>query len=422
MEKAILVGVDTGEDKDFERSMDELKGLAEACDMEVVAIVTQQLPTVNKATYIGSGKVIEIKESIAALEAQMVILDNSLSPSQLRNLSDKWGIAVMDRSSLILEIFSRRAKTKEAKLQVEVASLQYMLPRLVGLHNALSRQGGGSGALSNKGSGEKQLELDRRYLEQRLDHLKAQLADVEKNRRTQRAHRADGANIRVALVGYTNAGKSTLMNAFLTQYTPAEQLDEERLVYTENMLFATLDTTVRRLEAPGHSPMLLSDTVGFIDKLPHHLVKAFGSTLEEAAEADVILHVIDDSDEYVNAHIEVTTRTLADLGAGDIPTIIVHNKADISGKDIPAIKETGDVPEIYISAKEHIGLEELLTLIEAQLDIVECTLLIPYSKGSIVNALMENNAALGTEYVENGTKITLKLSKIDYNRYKEYVL
>ncbi len=421
MEKAIIVGVDTGEDKDFDRSMKELAGLAEACEMEVVEVMVQNLTSANKATFIGQGKVQELKEDVTIHEVDIVVFDNSLSPSQLRNLQDDIGCAVMDRSALILEIFSRRAKSREAKLQVEVASLQYMLPRLVGLHAALSRQGGGSGAMSNKGSGEKQLELDRRYLERRLTHLKKELEEVEKNRKIQRARRENSGIIRVALVGYTNAGKSTLMNAFIKKYTSSEYLDSEKLVYEENMLFATLDTTVRRVNIKGHTPILLSDTVGFIDKLPHNLVKAFGSTLEEAAEADVILHVIDDSDEYVSEHIEVTTRTLSELGAGGIPTIIVHNKCDLSDKVPGTVAIHSDTTHIYISAKSESGIDELVNEIEYLIGVKECTLIIPYDKGNIVSTLTQSGSVTSTEYLSEGTKITAKLSNADIGRYNEYI-
>lgn len=424
MERAIIAGVDTGEDIDFDRSMHELEGLAEACDMEVIEIMVQHLPAANKATFIGPGKVAELKQDVATQEIDVVIFDNSLSPSQLRNLQDDLGCAVMDRSTLILEIFSRRAKTREAKLQVEVASLQYMLPRLVGLHAALSRQGGGSGALSNKGSGEKQLELDRRYLENRLTHLKKELETVARTRQTQRAKRNNSGMIKCALVGYTNSGKSTLMNSMIRHFCGdnADNGDSTRFVYEENMLFATLDTTVRRIDIKGHTPLLLSDTVGFIDKLPHHLVKAFGSTLEEAAEADIILHVVDSSDEYQTDHIRVTTDTLRNLGAGAIPRILIMNKCDQTDKTPGAVhKHSDDTATIYMSAKNENGLEELVELIESIIGYKEYKLSIPYDKGSIINALTEKGAILSTEYVAEGTLITARLDSSDAGRYREYI-
>jgi len=285
------------------------------------------MESANAATYIGSGKVQEVREMVKALEADMVVFDNGLSPIQLRNLSRELGCAVMDRTTLILEIFSARAKTREAKLQVEVARLQYMLPRLVGLHDALSRQGGASGAMSNKGAGEKKLELDRRKLEQRLTTMRRELENIAEERKTQRKKRAESGIPRVALVGYTNAGKSTIMNAMLAAYVE----DKEKKVYEEDMLFATLDTTVRKIVPMDKNAFLLSDTVGFISNLPHNLIKAFRSTLEEVQEADLLVQVIDYSDENYMEHIRVTEDTLKELGAEKIPMIYAFNKADLCG-------------------------------------------------------------------------------------------
>ncbi|MBQ3516135.1 MAG: GTPase HflX, partial [Lachnospiraceae bacterium] len=292
-ERAILVGADFDHMEDFDLYMDELKQLARACNMEVVCIITQKLDMPNKATLIGPGKVEEVKESAVMLDADIVIFAQTLSPSQLRNLQNQLHIAIMDRTSLILEIFSKRARTREAKIQVEVARLQYTLPRLVGLHEALSRQGGGSGSMSNKGAGEKKLELDRRYLENRLAQLRRELKDLEENRQVQRKRRDKNGVFRVALVGYTNAGKSTLMNAFIDYGKKGDDLDkDEKKVFEKDMLFATLDTTVRRIEPEGKIPFLLTDTVGFVSHLPHALVEAFHSTLEETKDADVLLHVV----------------------------------------------------------------------------------------------------------------------------------
>ena len=292
MERALLVGVNLNNGEDYKLSLEELGSLAEACEMEVVGSVEQNLIDVHKAFYIGTGKVEEVKEVAEEKEADVVIFDNSLSPMQMRNLQDKIGKPILDRSTLILDIFASRARSREAKLQVEVARLQYMLPRLVGLHAALSRQGGGSGSMSNKGAGEKKLELDRRVLEHRLAEYRRELKEVGAERQTQRKKRAASGMPRVALVGYTNAGKSTLMNAMLDLFGVDEIDVEEKKVMEKDMLFATLDTTVRKIAPENRHAFLLSDTVGFIHKLPHNLVEAFHSTLEEAREADILLQVL----------------------------------------------------------------------------------------------------------------------------------
>lgn len=424
MEKVIIAGVMLGHDMDFDKSMDELEGLCEACEMQVVGRVTQAMDCINKGTYMGSGKVLELKEFCQTLEASLVIFDDSLTPSQLRNLSDEIGVGVMDRSTLILQIFSRRARTREAKLQVEVASLQYMLPRLIGLRDALSRQGGTSGSMSNRGAGETKLELDRRRLEARLVQLRRELKEVSSERETQRKHRNNSGVLRVALVGYTNAGKSTLMNALIDEYGVDDVDAQEKMVEEKDMLFATLDTTIRRIEPDNHQPMLVSDTVGFIDKLPHHLVDAFSSTLEEACEADVILHVIDYSDADNDRHIAVTEKTLNSLGAGDIKRIYVFNKADKVKPfaELPEVICDGDLVKIYMSAKQHIGLEELLTAIEGLKadDYVSCQLLIPYDKGAIVSYITENGVINSTSYEAQGTILDCRISVADFGKYKEY--
>ncbi len=423
MERAILVGVRLPRDEDFERSLDELGALAEAAGMEVAARVEQGLTAVNKAFYIGPGKVKEVGELAETMNATIVLFDNSLTPSQLRNLQDELQTAVMDRSALILEIFAKRARTREARLQVEAARLQYMLPRLVGLHNALSRQGGGSGSLSNKGAGETKLELDRRRLEKRLAELKRELRAVEEERKTQRKRRSRSCIPRVALVGYTNAGKSTLMNALLEEYGAEDLAVEEKKVMEKDMLFATLDTTVRKLEPAGHLPLLISDTVGFIDKLPHHLVDAFRSTLDEAREADVLLQVVDWSDPHHEEQIRVTDGTLKKLGAECIPMIVVYNKADkVASRELPMIRRDRDRVKIYLSAREKMGLDELVTLIEEQLHsgYAEGTLLIPYGDGRALSYLQEHGAIRSMKYLAEGTRVRVSCKKADYEYYRRY--
>ena len=426
--RAILVGLNTDKsDDDFERSMNELKELTKAIDIEVAAVFTQSLSVPDKGTYIGSGKVEEIAASLDVFDANIIIFNDSLSPMQVRNLEKILDTEVIDRTGLILQIFAKRARTREARLQVESAQLQYMLPRLVGMGKTLSRQGGGSGRLSNKGSGEKQLELDRRRIEHRMSELRRDLENVEKERSTQRNKRLRSDIGRVSLVGYTNAGKSTIMNNLLRLYGGDSLRD--KTVLEKDMLFATLDTSVRKIEAPGHRPFLLADTVGFISELPHALVKAFKSTLEEAKYADVILEVIDFSDPEYRYHMEITQKTLSEIGAGDIPVIYVFNKSDIVRQqqeednmlvmDVPRIRDD----RIYICARDDDSLEELVTLIEKKLgeQETECELLLPYNEGGTLSLLTERGVVKSTEYLPEGIKITATLTAPDINKYAAYM-
>lgn len=424
MDKVLIVGMnitnntDTNKRKEsFELAMDEMISLVKACDMEPVGRIEQNMESPNTATYIGAGKVQEVREMVKVLEADIVIFDNGLSPIQLRNLSRELSCPVMDRTALILEIFSVRARTREAKLQVEVARLQYMLPRLVGLHDALSRQGGASGSMSNKGAGEKKLELDRRKLEQRLTSMRRELEEIAGERETQRKKRAESGIPRVALVGYTNAGKSTIMNAMLAAYVG----DEEKKVYEEDMLFATLDTTVRRIAPPDRNAFLLSDTVGFISNLPHNLVKAFRSTLEEVREADLLIQVIDYSDENHMEHVKVTEDTLRELDAANIPMIYVFNKADLCGMGEFATVQ-GD-NKLYMSARSRSGIDTLLTLITGKLSerYRDCSFIIPYKRGDIVSYLNDNAVVHNTEYREDGVYLEANVSRIDAARYEQFM-
>ena len=291
-EKALLVGVNLNDEFYFFKSMNELEELANACDMECVGRVVQNLSNINSAFYVGTGKILEIQEKIRECKPDVVIFNNELSPSQLKNIESKLNIPILDRTSLILEIFAIRAKTKEAKLQVEVARLKYMLPRLVGLHTSLGRQGGGS-SVSNKGSGEKKIELDRRKIEDRINRLNKELAELSTIREIQHRKRKDSEVPLVSLVGYTNAGKSTLLNTLIDLSSE----DDTKKVFEEDMLFATLETSVRRIKLKDNKEFLLSDTVGFIRELPHGLIKAFRTTLDEVRNADLLLHVIDYSDD-----------------------------------------------------------------------------------------------------------------------------
>lgn len=422
-ERVVLVGVDVpeaeNEQNNFERSMEELADLAKACFMEPVAVVTQKMDSVNKGLYIGSGKVQEVREIAERLEADVIIFDNALTPSQLRNLQEELGKPVMDRTNLILDIFESRAKTREAKLQVETARLQYLLPRLVGMHEALTRQGGTSGSMSSRGAGEKKLELDRRRIEHRLSELRRELEEVAKERNVQRKKRQEARTPLVALVGYTNAGKSTIMNALVDTYVK----DEEKKVLEKDMLFATLDTAVRRINTGNNRDFLLSDTVGFIHKLPHGLVKAFRSTLEEVQNADLLLHVVDCSDPYHREQMETTKKTLVELQAGDIPIITVYNKADRCTELIAYPKISG-TDKIYISAKEESSLAMLVSMIldKVYSDYVEAEFLLPYDRGNVVSYFRENAHIYSQEYMENGTKLSVKCHKADREKYSSYLL
>lgn len=413
IEKALLVAVNVNNQKYFLNSVEELRNLTYACNMDVLDVVVQNLENVNNATYIGTGKVKEIKEQAKDLKADLIIFNNELSPSQLRNLQKDLSLPILDRTGLILQIFSKRAQTKEAKLQVEVAKLQYMLPRLVGLHSSLGRQGSGAG-LSNKGSGEKKLELDRRRIEDKITELNKELKNIENERDVQRKQRKKKGIPLVSLAGYTNAGKSTLMNALVDIY----KNDESKKVEEKNMLFATLDTSVRNITLPDKKEFLLSDTVGFISELPHSLVKAFRSTLEEIKQADLILEVVDFADENYKQHIEVTNKTLKELGADKIPLVYVYNKSDLVLENLPKIEENA----IYMSASNKIGIEELINIIKSRIfsNFIKTKLLIPYNRSDIVAYFNSNSNVVRTEYINEGTLLFVECKVEDYNRYKEF--
>lgn len=412
----LLVGVDTGEETDFERSMEELASLAEAAEREVAGVIVQRMEAVNKALYIGTGKVAKVREYAGQCGAEEVIFDNALSPSQVRNLGRELELPVLDRTNLILDIFALRARTGEAKLQVETARLQYMLPRLVGMRENLSRQGGAGGSMSSKGAGETKLELDRRKIEHRISELKKELAAVAKNRETMRKKRSQSKIPQVALVGYTNAGKSTIMNRLVEKYGD----NREKTVLEKDMLFATLDTSVRAIRTEDNRPFFLVDTVGFLHKLPHGLIRAFQSTLEEVKYADLLVQVVDFSDERYRQHMEVTEETLKELGAGGIPQIIVFNKADRCGlQDIPRRK--GD--QVYVAAGKDCGLEELVEMIQERTyaERVEEVFLLPFEKGGLVSYFMENATVLEQEYLEDGVKLKVSCHRSDAEKYKAYL-
>lgn len=416
MRKAILVGVRINEEIDaFEYSMEELANLAEACDIEGVGQITQALERVNPSHYLGKGKVKEVKELAASAEAEIVLFNDELSPSQIRNLEAELDCMVIDRTMLILDIFAQRAKTREAQLQVEIAQLQYQLPRLVGLRESLGRQGGGAG-LKNRGAGETKLELDRRRIEEKITILSRQLDELVAQRQIQRKQRHKQGIPSVSLVGYTNAGKSTLMNAMMEVFEP----NKVKQVLEKDMLFATLETSVRSITLPDNKSLLLTDTVGFVSKLPHHLVKAFRSTLEEVAEADLLVHVVDCSNPHHKEMIEITEQTLADIGVEDIPIFYAYNKADRLEMTIPKLAEDG----VYLSARKRIGIEELTAAIRERLyqDYVSCEMLIPYAQGEVVSYFNEQANIIETVYEPEGTRLVLECRMSDREKYKQYLI
>lgn len=419
-ERVLLVCVDDGTRKeDFDSSIEELKSLAKACYMEPVGVVTQKLEGINKGLYIGTGKVKEVKEAVSLLEAVLVIFDDTLTPSQLRNLQEELGVPILDRTSLILDIFETRARTREAKLQVESAKLKYLLPRLVGMHKALTRQGGTSGSMSSRGAGEKKLELDRRRIEHRISELSRELEEVVKERQVQRKKRLEAREPLVALVGYTNAGKSTIMNEMIELYG----MDQEKKVLEKDMLFATLDTTVRHIRTGNNKDFLLSDTVGFLHRLPHSLIKAFHSTLEEVLNADLLLQVVDYSDSLYREQMDTTWQALKELGTGSIPMITVFNKADRLEEPVGYPKIVGE-DKIYLSAKEPESLALLTKMILDKI-YAEYTLaefLIPYEKGQIASYFMEHSHMVCQEYGEKGIRITTKCHMADKDKYKIYLI
>ena len=391
-DRAVLVGLSSPvlrEDCADEQSMDELTALVETAGGVGVGVVLQNLSAPNPRTFIGEGKVAEIRELVKAQEATMVIFDNDLSPSQMRVLTSELGVQVLDRSGLILDIFAQRARTKEGRLQVELAQYQYLLPRLVGMWTHLERQAGtsGKGPIGSKGPGETQLETDRRHIHRKIDKLKEDLDEVRRVRGTQRERRRKNEIPVVSIVGYTNAGKSTLLNALTGAGIPAN-----------DRLFDTLDTTTRLLTVSDTLDVVISDTVGFIRKLPHQLVDAFRATLEELEYADLLLHVIDISNPEWAAQAEIVDGLIRELGAEQIPCIRVYNKSDLFYGDVrPRGERT-----VNISARTGEGLDALLKAIDDELDkgTRRVTLHLPYDRGGLLDSLYREARVESVEYGE----------------------
>ena len=415
MERGIIVGVNTSKNEElFINEMQELKALCEACNIDIVEEVTQNLDEQNIKSYIGKGKLEELKIAINTTDADVIICNDELSPSQISNLQNTLDVLVFDRTYVILEIFKRRAKTKEAILQVDIASLKYMLPRLSGLRSGFSRQRGAGGMAHGKGKGETQLEIDRRNISSRISLLKKELADLTNNRQVQRQKRKDNNFKTVCLVGYTNSGKSTTLNRLL-QYS--KEIKKE--VLEKDMLFATLETSTRKIKLENNCQFLVTDTVGFVNKLPHDLIEAFKSTLEEIKECDLILHVVDASNQNFEDQISATNQVLDSIGVKDIPILYVFNKIDkVDGYFyIPPQYENA----IRISSRCDININNLLLEIQKTLfkPFKTTTFIIPYSKGEIINNLKENANVLEIDYQEF-IYVKASVNEYLYNLYNKY--
>ncbi|WP_304680947.1 GTPase HflX [uncultured Clostridium sp.] len=415
-EKAILVGSDTKE------SLEELKELTKACDIPVLDSVYQSRNKIDSAFYIGRGKVLEIAQLRQKLRANVVIFDDELSGSQVRNLEAAIGAKVIDRTTLILEIFARRAKSREAKIQVELAQLKYRMSRLQGLGTIMSRTGGGIGT---KGPGEKKLETDRRHIKEQIYDLNDELKKIKKIRETQREKRNKESIPKVSLVGYTNAGKSTLRNALCDVAAQKEVLGKEK-VFEADMLFATLDITTRAIVLKNKGVITLTDTVGFVRKLPHDLVEAFKSTLEEVIYSDLLCHVVDSSSSTALEQIKAVEEVLFELGAKDKKTLLVLNKIDTATEEqLNTIKDAvNEYETIEISAREGINLDELLSLIEENLPykMKKCEYLIPYDRSDISSFLHRNGRVLEEDYKEDGSFMIVEVDDESYNKTKDYII
>jgi GTPase len=421
-EKAILVGCDT------EESLEELAELAKACEVKVVYKVFQNRNKIDSAYYIGSGKANEVAMLCQAIKANVVIFDDELSGSQVRNLEETIGVKVIDRTTLILEIFARRARSRDAKIQVELAQLKYRFTRLMGLGTVLSRTGGGIGT---RGPGEKKLETDRRHIKERIYDLQDELAKIKKIREVQREKRNKESVSKISLVGYTNAGKSTLRNK-LCDIVPVKNAVIKEKVFEANMLFATLDTTTRAIALPDGRIGTLTDTVGFIRKLPHDLVEAFKSTLEEVILSDLLVHVVDGASDYAVEQINAVEDVLNELNAGNIPAILAINKVDTAEDNIlTSLKEYiySNKKDVYteiieISALEGFNLNRLMELCSSSLPykLKEVQYIIPYNEQAIVAYLHRNANIIEEDYRDQGTYIKAQVDDEVYNKTTNFLV
>lgn len=423
-QRAILVGFNHSNNRneiDIKDSMEELTELVYAAGADVMDVMIQNKATIDVRFYIGKGKVEEVRLACEQFNANLVIFNDELSGAQMRNLSEAIEVEVIDRTAVILDIFAKRAKTKEGKLQVELAQQKYRLPRLIGLGNALSRVGGSSGGsgagIGNRGPGEQKLELDRRRINDRIVEIRKELDEVKKNRQVQRQQRIKSDLPVVALVGYTNAGKSTVMNYFVNHNAE----DPEKTVFEKDMLFATLETANRRIGFEGNKSLILTDTVGFVSKLPHNLVEAFKATLEEVTEADLLVHIVDASNEKYHMQIDVTEKVLKEIGVENTPSVYVFNKID-RVEDNHILE---DFPEsLLVSAKMGTNMDELVKTIKGHVfsDFKTVQMMIPYADGNILSYLNEEANILNQDYTEEGTVLEVEVSIVDSEKLKKYII
>ncbi|HLV50040.1 MAG TPA: GTPase HflX [Erysipelothrix sp.] len=403
-----MMAIEQMSDDDLNENIEEIKNLSEACEIETVSVLTQNVKETSNATFIGKGKVDELKDQVEHHNANLVVFNVQLSPSQIRNLEASLEVDVIDKNMLILEIFKRRAKTPESKAQVEIAHLKYIFPRMIGSYESLGRQVSGFGN-RNRGLGETKLELDRRTVDRRIQRLEKDLEKYQQSRQVTRKKRLENNLPLVALVGYTNAGKSSLMNVF-----------QDNLVFVEDMLFASLETASRRVDLDDQLSFILHDTVGFIQNLPHHLVNAFHATLEEIRDADLLLHVIDRSNPHYEKQKLSVENTLKSMNIGDIPIINVYNKIDKISEDLP--ESNGDT-SVYISTKTRVGIDRLTESIKKILwrDFECYTLKIPYDKMVIANEIIENLVVLKQKHTEAGIVLEVFTMPNELQKYEIYL-
>ncbi|MBP2058119.1 GTP-binding protein HflX [Lactobacillus colini] len=415
--KAFLAGVNLN-DPNFDYYMTELSELTQANNMEVVGQASQKLENIVAGTYFGLGKINEIKHLAQGLKAKALIINDELTPTQIRNLESMTKLKVLDRTELILEIFSNRAKTKQAKLQVQLARLQYELPRLHPSENNLDQQhgsGGASGGFANRGSGETKLELNRRTIQKQISAIKKELQAISKQEQVKAARRNNSRLPKVALVGYTNAGKSTTMNELLRAFA---QDAPKKQVFEKDMLFATLDTSVRRIELDDDLSFILSDTVGFVSKLPHNLIESFKATLQEAKDADLLVNVVDSSDRNMVQMINTTQKVLTELGITHVPMITAYNKADLTERNYPQIEGN----DILYSAKDPESIRQLADLITKRVfaSYDKVNLLLPLNSGKEMAYLHQYGQVITEDYQDDGIHVIARLAPSDIIKFKKY--